>query len=600
MKNDHTQVTDLLPFYAAGTADLPDRVLVEAHLPGCLVCQRELQEWQKIGRNVRSVMVAYQRQLELPPLKLPLPTRAASRTASPTLPAHHEVYRTPTLTERLTDRLAAWFRLAPNPAKKGNVFMREYSTREEEDLVTLPPTRQRGFYRALVGGLVTACLVAVLVLALAIANRPDTSPNTASQPQGQLGAKATQAVPTAVPTPTVPAKPTGEVTTAAAAANSAGFSGQLVSSIKFNPNAGANPSVPEVPGHTNVAASPDSQMVAISEEGTVKLFKTADGSLVKTVDLPAQYKSSVTWALLSWSPDSQTLAVSYYYQQKAGPEGVTSQVQFWTAQGELKTQLAGLTEEVDIINWSPDGNYFLTSSHSYNGQNDAFNLQLWDKNGKPVQRLMQNASIPPIRIAWSPDSQLIAATVENGNVVGPLSLQLWQPDGKVVATYDQLPKASANSLAWSPDSQSLAVGLAAPSDNLWIFNRQQLLAKAAKPYVTLVGHMDIVLAVAWSADSKTLASSSVDNTVRVWDVVSGHSTATIKVGQLSEIGIAWSPDGNLLAVAASGQNTLVVDKTGQTVATLKETGKVEYLGWSKDGKVLQSTLDTGAFNTWLK
>lgn len=589
MKKDHTRVAELLPFYAAGTASLADRDKIEGHLPGCPLCQGDLQQWREIGWNVRSTLAAYQRQLELPPLNLP----SLARSYSPTIPDRHVTRREPALRQRLS----GLFRLAPVPARKGNVYMREYSIQPDDNNFGPVKSRQRGLYRALVGGLVTACLVAVLVLVVAIGNRPDLSPANSNQSQGLPGAASARV--DTVPTSNALAKPTSAITPVATA-NPAEFRGRLVSNISFNPNAGADPAVPEVPGHTSVAASPDGKLVAISEEGSVKLFKTGDGSLTKTVEVPSQYKDSVIWALLAWSPDSQTLAVSYYYKQNAGPGGSTSQVQFWTAAGDLKTQLAGLTEEVNIINWSPDGNYFLTSSHTFNGQHDAFNLQLWDKNGKPLRKLMQDATVPPIRLAWSPDSQLIAATIENGNVVGPLSLQLWKPDGKLAATYAELPKTSANSLVWSPDSQSLAVGLAAPSDNLWVFNRQELLAGAAKPYLTLGGHHDIVLAVAWSADSRTLASSSVDNSVIVWNVETGQAAAIIKTGQISEIGIAWSPDGSLLAVAANNKNIVVVDKSGKTVATLKEMGKVEYLQWSNDGKLLLSTLDNGAFHTWQK
>jgi WD40 repeat protein len=583
VKNDHGQVEDLLPFYAAGTTKGSEQGKVEAHLPGCPACQRRLQEWREIGRNVQTVMAAYQRQVELPPLKIPARTPAAASA----LPTHKDAYRETDAT--LLQKLTAFLRRQPDPVEKGNYFMKGYSTHESDSFLTHPTPKHRGFYRALVSGLITASLVAVLVLVVAVGNRPDSPATNTNQNQGQPGAASTKAVPIATAT---------IQSTVGVTPNPVSFGGKLVSTITFNPNAGADPAVPEKPGHTNVAASPDGKLVAISEEGAVKLFKTADGSVIKEVEVPEQYKSSVIWALLAWSPDSQTLAVSYYYQQNAGPEGRTGQVQFWTAAGELKTSLAGLSNEVDIINWSPDGNYFLTSSHKYNGQNDRFNLQLWDKNGQPLQTLMQNATVPPIRIAWSPDSQLIAATVENGNVAGPLSLQLWQPDGKLAGAYTDLPKNSANGLAWSPDSRSLAVGLAAPSDNLWVFNRQQLLAGAAKPYVTLPGHSDMVIKVDWSADSKTLASSSVDNTVRLWDVAAGKETATFKVGKFSESGVAWSPDGNLLAIAANGFNIQVVDKSGKTVTTLKETGQVNYLQWSSDGETLLSTLDGGTLHTW--
>ena len=43
------------------------------------------------------------------------------------------------------------------------------------------------------------------------------------------------------------------------------------------------------------------------------------------------------------------------------------------------------------------------------------------------------------------------------------------------------------------------------------------------------GHSNVVSSVAFSADGKTLATGSYDETVRLWDVASGQCTATLEV-----------------------------------------------------------------------
>lgn len=45
---------------------------------------------------------------------------------------------------------------------------------------------------------------------------------------------------------------------------------------------------------------------------------------------------------------------------------------------------------------------------------------------------------------------------------------------------------------------------------------------------TLEGHSDSVTSVAFSADSKYVASGSADETVKIWDAVTGHEIQTLK------------------------------------------------------------------------
>jgi WD40 repeat protein len=59
----------------------------------------------------------------------------------------------------------------------------------------------------------------------------------------------------------------------------------------------------------------------------------------------------------------------------------------------------------------------------------------------------------------------------------------------------------------------------------------------------LAGHQEQVYAVAWSTDSKRLASASQDGTIRVWDPDTGASVLTL-TGHAGHVqAVAWSLDG---------------------------------------------------------
>ncbi len=160
---------------------------------------------------------------------------------------------------------------------------------------------------------------------------------------------------------------------------------------------------------------------------------------------------------------------------------------------------------------------------------------------------------------------------------------------------------------------------------------------------TLRGHTGAVFRFAWSPDGKWLASPSQDNTIRIWDTVSGEVVHTLEEHTAPVVSMAWSPDGQMLASAAhdktvrlwsaeTGQSLLTLEghthsfvssvawspdsqvfasaggdhtirlwnaKTGQNLLTLKgHTGWILSVAWSPDGRVLASAADDNTIRLW--
>ena len=85
---------------------------------------------------------------------------------------------------------------------------------------------------------------------------------------------------------------------------------------------------------------------------------------------------------------------------------------------------------------------------------------------------------------------------------GPVSCVTFSPDGKTLASAGE---------RFQPTAQSSVVG----EIKLWD-------VKTGKEQATLKGHMNSVKSVAFSPDSKTLASGSQDETIKLWDVATGR------------------------------------------------------------------------------
>ncbi|MFI7535866.1 helix-turn-helix domain-containing protein [Streptosporangium sp. NPDC049376] len=125
--------------------------------------------------------------------------------------------------------------------------------------------------------------------------------------------------------------------------------------------------------------------------------------------------------------------------------------------------------------------------------------------------------------------------------------------------------------------------------------RGSLLSSFANPYAALVsGHTNAVYAVRLSPGGHTLASASMDGTVRLWDLTDPHRPTPLAVltGHTKGVTSAvFSADGHLLATGSDDGTARLWDvadpRRPRALATLTgHTGVVRALALSPDGRTL--------------
>jgi WD40 repeat protein len=370
------------------------------------------------------------------------------------------------------------------------------------------------------------------------------------------------------------------------------------------------------------AFSPQGKEVALLQRNKVNLIDWRSGKLLRSLGGEHDLTS------FAISPDGSLLATG-------GREAKGAVIRVWeVASGRELHTLENAGETVNTLKFTPDGKRLVAVALAVQKVENQVGILVpgtvcvWDVAARKRLHERGHASF---HVALAPDGKTVALEEKAGNAIRVKDIATdeercriaarhtsfaFTPDGKglVAVDYEEgatlwdaatgkeqrrfrgMPGDTLRLGGISPDGKVLAVLIGdwrtSNAIRFWDVATGEEVRRT-------VGHQGGVNGLAYSPDGKVLASAGRDHTVRLWDPATGKELRILRGHKQAVLAVAFAPDGKTLASSgADGSTRLWEVATGKELAQLAgPAGGALALAFGADGKTLVAG-GNGKAQTW--
>jgi transducin (beta)-like 1 len=251
---------------------------------------------------------------------------------------------------------------------------------------------------------------------------------------------------------------------------------------------------------------------------------------------------------LDWNTDGTLLATGAY-------DGIA---RIWNSKGELQKSLAAHKGPIFSLKWNNSGKYLLSGSVDKSAI-------VWDVQAGEVKQKFEFHTAPTLDVDWRDETSFVSSSTDK--LIHYCALGESSPIRTFKGHEDEV-----NAVSWDPSGDILASCSDDFTAKLWNTKKDTCI-------LDLKEHTKEVYTLKWSptgpgsanpSKTKSLATASFDNTVKIWDVETGSSLYTLTKHTNPVYSVAFSPNGDYLASGSFDRCLYIWSvKDGQLVKSYK-------------------------------